>query len=199
MLLQDRFRSFLPVVVDVETGGTDAGIHALLEIAIVLLRLENDLLAIDAVHSWNVTPHPATATTKASLDFTQIDPNDAERHSIDEDIAVRECFRTIRRAINTANCTRGVLTGHNAHFDHGFLFRAAERNKIGRNPFHPFTVIDTASLSAVALGHTTLPEAASRLGIDYNEIDAHSAVYDAEITAKVFCELVNRSGYPSAD
>lgn len=199
MQFKDRFRAYLPVVVDVETGGTDAGVHALLEVAVVLLRWQNDQLEIGSIHSWNIKPHPATTITQASLEFTQIDPNDAERESMDEETAIRECFRTIRRAMNEASCTRAVLTGHNAHFDHGFLDSAAKRNKIGRNPFHPFTVIDTASLSAVSLGHTTLPEAASRLNLDYNEIDAHSAVYDAKITAEVFCALVNRSNYASSD
>lgn len=198
MNLNDRFRSFLPVVVDVETGGIDPVQHALLELAVVLLKWENDRLSPDTIHTWNIEPHPATSVTEKSIELTQIDPADSERGSVDEETALRESFRIIRKAVKNADCKRAVLTGHNAHFDHRFIVEAAARNKVGRNPFHPFTVLDTASLSAVALGHTVLNEAAKRIGMDFDKDAAHSASYDAEVTARVFCEIVNRSNY-SAD
>ena len=193
--LKDRFRTFLPVVVDVETGGVDPTQHALLELAIVLLRWENDRLMPDTTHTWNIEPHPATTLTEKSIELTQIDPNDVDRDSVHEETALRESFRIIRRAVKDADCKRAVLTGHNAHFDHRFIEAAAVRNIVGRNPFHPFTVLDTASLSAVALGHTVLHEAAKRIGMDFDTDAAHAASYDAEITASVFCEIVNRSNY----
>ena len=198
MNLNDRFRAFLPVVVDVETGGVDPTQHALLELAVVLLKWEDDRLSPDEIHTWNIEPHPATIVTEKSIELTQIDPDDSDRGSVEEETALRESFRVIRRAVKDAECKRAVLTGHNAHFDHRFIVEAAARNNVGRNPFHPFTVLDTASLSAVALGHTVLHEAAKRIGMDFDTEAAHAASYDAEITARVFCEIVNRSNY-SAD
>ena len=198
MNLNDRFRAFLPVVVDVETGGVDPTQHALLELAVVLLAWENNQLSPAAIHAWNIEPHPLTSVTEKSIELTQIDPDDSERESVAEETAIRESFRVIRKAVKDADCKRAVLTGHNAHFDHQFIMNAAARNKVGRNPFHPFTVLDTASLSAVAVGHTVLNEAVKRLGMDFDTDAAHSASYDAEITAKVFCAIVNRSNY-SAD
>ncbi|MYD43724.1 MAG: ribonuclease T [Gammaproteobacteria bacterium] len=197
MNLNERFRAFLPVVVDIETGGVDATKHALLEMAIVLLRWENDALHPDVAYTWNIEPHPDTNITEKSIELTHIDPADTERSTVDEETAVRECFRIVQRRVKEAECRRGVLTGHNAHFDYGFIRAAIARNGIGRsaNPFHPFTVLDTASMGAVAVGHTVLHEIAHRLDIEYDKSEAHSARYDAEITARVFCAIVNRANY----
>ncbi len=195
MRFNERFRGFLPVVIDVETGGVNPTQHALLELSLVLLEWEADQLKLASVHAWEITPHPATIVTEESIKFTQINPNDTARHSVAEEHAIRESFRLVRRAVKEAKCQRALLTGHNAHFDHQFVFNAARRNKVGRNPFHPFTVLDTASLSALALGHTVLSEAVKRLGMNFDENAAHTARYDAQMTASVLCEIVNRFAY----
>ena len=195
MELKDRFRSFLPVVVDVETGGTNPNEHALLELCATFLNWDNDRLSVGTSHTWSINPHPATGMTDKSIEITSIDPADPSRVAIEEEIAIRDCFRLIRRTLKEVGCTRAVLTGHNAHFDHAFVFAAATRNKVGQNPFHPFTVLDTASICAVSVGHTVLHEAAYRLGIEYERTQAHSAQYDAEVAALVFCEVVNRTNY----
>ena len=186
-----RFRGFLPVVIDLETGGFDKDIHALLQIAAVSLEWTEERLSIDRVQSWNVIPHPGTQVEEASLKITGIDLSDPERDALDEEESVRELFRFVRREVRRNGCERAVLTAHNAHFDHGFVTAAAERNGIKRNPFHPFTVIDTASLAAVAYGHTVLSEACSRAGIEFEGGRAHAARYDAEAAAKLFCLIVN--------
>lgn len=195
MELNERFRSFLPVVVDLETGGTQADIHALLELSITLLDWEEDRLILKQSMTWEITPHPETEVTEKSLEVTQINLDDPERNAESEDHVLREAFRLIRREIRSAGCTRAMLTAHNAHFDHGFIMAAAKRNNINRNPFHPFTVMDTASLCGVTVGHTVLNEAAKRLDIHYEREYAHSSAYDADIAAKVFCAIVNRSSY----
>ena len=189
-----RFRGFLPVVIDLETGGFDKDIHAVLQIAAVSLELSADDLVIDQVRSWNVIPHSETQVEEASLRITGIDLADPERDALSEEEAVRELFRFVRREVRRNGCERAVLTAHNAHFDHGFVTTAAERNGVKRNPFHPFTVIDTASLAAVAYGHTVLSEACTRAGIAFEGGLAHAARYDAEATAKLFCMIVNRWG-----
>ena len=67
-----------------------------------------------------------------------------------------------------------------------------ERNNIKRNPFHPFSTFDTATLAGLAYGQTVLSRAAIAAGLDWDEKEAHSARYDAEQTAILFCEIVNR-------
>ena len=190
--IKERFRGFLPIVVDLETGGFNADEHAVLEIAAVTLKLDDDTLSIAEQFRWDVEPAPGTRVEEASLAVTGIDLGDPERSAINEDTAVRELFRMTRSALKQHDCQRAILTAHNAHFDLGFILTAAERNGIKRNPFHPFTVIDTASLAAVAFGHTVLSEACARAGIEFDGDRAHNAGYDALIAARLFCEVVNR-------
>ena len=189
--MSSRFRGFLPVVIDLETGGFNKDVHAVLQIAAVSLARSDGWLDIEEIQSWNVIPHPATRVEDASLKITGIDLTDPDRDALSEEEAVRALFRFVRREVRRNGCERAVLTAHNAHFDHGFLMSAAERNGVKRNPFHPFTVLDTASLAAVALGHTVLSEACSRAGIEFEGGRAHTARYDAETTAKLFCLMVN--------
>ena len=191
--MADRFRGFLPVVVDVETGGFNAKTDALLEIAAVLLRFDaQGLLRRDETVRYHVKPFEGANMDPASLAVNGIDPDHPLRPAIDERDALQRVFRDVRRAIREANCTRAILVGHNSAFDLGFLNEAIERSAIKRNPFHPFSSFDTATLCGVAFGQTVLSRAVQAAGLDFDEESAHSAAYDAEITADVFCEIVNR-------
>ncbi len=194
MEMKSRFRGYLPVVLDLETGGFESAKHAVLEIAALTLDFEEGQLLIGERYRWAVTPHPQTAVEQASLKVTGIDLDDPDRAAVDEEIAVRELFRVVRREIKRHGCQRAILTGHNAHFDHGFIHVAAARNGVKRSPFHPFSVMDTVALAGVAYGHTVLSEACSRAGIVYDPRRAHSAAYDAEVTAQLFCAVVNMIG-----
>jgi ribonuclease T len=188
-----RFRGFLPVVVDVETGGFNARTDALLEIAAVLLRFdEQGRLGRSETFRYHVKPFEGANMDPASLAVNGIDPEHPLRPAIDERDALQRVFREVRRAIREANCTRAILVGHNAAFDLGFLNEAIERSAIKRNPFHPFSSFDTATLCGVAFGQTVLSRAVKAAGLEFDEESAHSAAYDAEITADVFCEIVNR-------
>ena len=191
MQMNARFRGYLPVVVDLETGGFDCGKHALLEVAALTLEMADGRLIAGSRHQWAVTPHPDMAVEEASLRVTGIDLADPHRAAVAESVAVRELFRMVRAELRRHACQRAIVTGHNAHFDLGFLLAAADRNGIKRNPFHPFSVMDTVSLAGVAYGHTVLSEACRRAGIAYDAERAHSAAYDAEITARLFCQVVN--------
>ncbi len=191
--MADRFRGFLPVVVDVETGGFNAKTDALLEIAAVLLTFdEQGKLRRDETIRYHVKPFEGANMDPASLAVNGIDPNHPLRPAIDERDALQRVFREVRRAIREANCTRAILVGHNSAFDLGFLNEAIERSAIKRNPFHPFSSFDTATLCGVAFGQTVLSRAVKAAGLEFDEESAHSAAYDAEITADVFCEVVNR-------
>ena len=191
MEMKARFRGYLPVVVDLETGGFDSRTHALLEIAALTLDFDNGQLVVSDRHRWAVTPHPDTLIEPASLKVTGIDLDDPARAAVAEGFAVRELFKVVRAEVKHHRCHRAIVTAHNAHFDHGFLHAAATRNGIKRNPFHPFSVMDTVALAAVAYGHTVLREACARAGISYDPDRAHAADYDAEVTAELFCAVVN--------
>ncbi len=191
--IADRFRGFLPVVVDVETGGFNAKTDALLEIAAVLLDAQEDgtFMRGETIR-YHVKPFEGANLEPASLAINGIDPDHPLRPAIDERDALQRIFREIRHAIRDSGCTRAILVGHNASFDLGFLNQAVERTAIKRNPFHSFSCFDTASLSGVAFGQTVLARAVQAAGLPWDENSAHSAAYDAEITADLFCEILNR-------
>lgn len=188
-----RFRGFLPVVVDVETGGFNPATDALLEIAAIFVR-QNDAGDIEAAerHRYLVKPFPGSKLEPASLQVTGIDPFHPLRPAFDEAEALHRLFKEIRRELKEQDCKRAVLVGHNAFFDLQFLNAAVERTKIKRNPFHPFSSFDTATLAGVAYGQTVLGRAVTAAGFKWEEDRAHSALYDAEMTAQLFCTIVNR-------
>jgi len=191
--MSDRFRGFMPVVVDVETGGFNAKTDALLEIAAVLLEINADgNMQRGETIRYHVKPFEGANMEEASLAVNGIDPHHPLRPAIDERDALQRTFREVRRAVRDARCSRAVLVGHNAHFDLGFLNEAVARSMIKRNPFHPFSCFDTATLCGVAYGQTVLARAAIAAGLGWDETQAHSASYDAEMTAELFCDVVNR-------
>jgi len=191
--MADRFRGFLPVVVDVETGGFNCRTDALLEIAAVLVGFDDSgQLVRNETVRYHVKPFDGANIEAASLAVNGIDPDHPLRPAIDERDALGRVFREIRRSMRENACNRAVLVGHNAHFDLGFINEAVLRASIKRNPFHPFSCFDTATLCGVAFGQTVLSRAADAAGFPFEEESAHSAAYDAEITADIFCEIVNR-------
>lgn len=190
--LAGRFRGFLPVVVDVETGGFDADKHALLEVAVVILAADDiGRLARAETHFAHVLPFPGGQLDPAALRFTGIDPYHPFRFAVPEREALEQVFRPVRRAVREAGCQRAVLVGHNPAFDLGFLSAAVRRSGVKRNPFHPFTTFDTATLGGLAFGQTVLARAVQAAGLSWDESQAHSAIYDAERTAELFCTIVN--------
>lgn len=191
--MSDRFRGFLPVVVDVETGGFNSKTDALLEIAAVFVDFgDGGILTRGQTIRFHVKPFEGANLEPASLAVNGIDPDHPLRPAIDEKDALQRVFREVRQAIRANGCSRAVLVGHNAAFDLNFLNEAIERSDIKRNPFHPFSCFDTATLCGVAFGQTVLSRAIAAAGFDWDESSAHSAAYDAEKTADLFCEIVNR-------
>lgn len=191
--IADRFRGFLPVVVDVETGGFNSQTDALLEIAAVLVEAQQDgTLTRGETIRYHVVPFDGANMDPASMAVNGIDPHHPLRPAIDERDALQRVFREVRRAVRDAGCTRAILVGHNASFDLGFVNAAVQRAGIKRNPFHPFSSFDTATLCGVAYGQTVLARAAKAAGLSWDETQAHSASYDAEVTADIFCDVVNR-------
>ena len=188
-----RFRGFLPVVVDVETGGFDAERHALLEIAAIPVEMDDGgFLYPGALATTHVMPFPGAQIDPKSLEITGIDIDHPFRDAVDEKAALDRIFRPVREAVRRHGCQRAILVGHNAAFDLGFLNAAVRRVQHKRNPFHPFSCFDTVTLAGLAYGQTVLSRALQAAGLAWDGEEAHSAVYDTERTAELFCTIVNR-------
>jgi ribonuclease T len=192
-LMSRRFRGFLPVSIDVECGGFHSATDALLEIAAVMIDMdEHGVLKRGATHSYHVIPFEGARLDPAALAVTGIDPFHPLRPAIPERDALQRIFREVRHATRMYNCRRAILVGHNAAFDLNFLNAAAGRCEMKRNPFHPFSCFDTATLAGAALGQTVLAKACTVAGFEWDASSAHSAAYDAERSAEIFCHVTNR-------
>ena len=182
-----RFRGFLPVVVDVETGGFNSKTDALLEVAAICLTMNDEgLMEVESEHFYNVHPFVGANVEESALRFTGINLNSALRSAVSEHKALPNIFGPIRNAVKRNHCTRAVLVGHNATFDLSFINAAVDRCQIKRNPFHPFSTFDTAALAGLAYGQTVLAKACEAAEIPFNPSQAHSALYDCRVTAELF-------------
>ena len=190
-MLKERFRKFLPVVVDLETGGFDSKNNAILEIAIQLIDLIDSTLILGDPHRFHIKPFEGLIVDDEALAFLKLDLNHPLRLAVDEKFALQEIFKIINKQRSKYECSRAILVGHNAFFDHSFLLEACDRNSIKKSPFHPFSLIDTVSLGVLATKQTVLARICKELDISYDNDEAHSAAYDAMVTAKVFCKIIN--------
>jgi ribonuclease T len=191
--LKYRFRGYFPVVIDVETAGFNANTDALLEIAVTLLKMNEDgILVLDKTVHFNIEPFEGANLEPEALAFTGIDPTNPLRGAVSEKEAFLEIFKEVKKAQKAAGCHRSIIVAHNAAFDLGFVNKAIERIDLKRSPFHPFASFDTATLAGLAIGHTVLAKACKMAGIDFDNKEAHSALYDTERTAELFCHIVNR-------
>jgi ribonuclease T len=199
--VSNRFRGFFPIIVDIETSGFEPRRHAILEIGIAIPTIDD--LGRWQVHSTkaiHVEPFPGAEFDATSLAFNKIDPFNPFRRAaaVSERDALEQVFESARSALTLHSCTRAVWVGHNVAFDLGFLNAAASRTKVKKNPFHGFTAFDTATLSALILGETVLAKALRAAGFDWDNQSAHSALYDAERTAQLFCWILNRLSHLTA-
>lgn len=187
-----RFRGLLPVVVDVETSGLNPATDGLLEIGMVTLKLDSEYkFQLDETHFYHVEPFIGARLDKESLAITGIDPTNPLRFPMPEQQVLHRIFLRINQLLTETRCQRAILIGHNAWFDLAFLQAAIKRCHFHRAPFHSFTTLDTATLSAVALGETVLAKAVRAAKIPFDINQAHCAAYDAQKTAELFCYIVN--------
>ena len=194
--MSQRFRGFLPVVVDVETGGFNENTDALLQIAAVLIDIDErgELYCSETV-SCHVTPFEGANLEPRSMEVNGIDVDHPFRFAVEEKQALPKIFKPVREAIRNHACSKAILVGHNAHFDLKFINAAAARAGIKRNPFHPFSTFDTVTLAGLAYGQTVLARSIQSAGMEWDSSEAHSAVYDAEMTAMLFCKIVNETAF----
>ena len=191
--LAQRFRGYLPVIVDIETAGFNPKKNPLLEIAAVIVENDADgWLKITEKHQYNIIPFKNSELDAAALKFNGIDPFHPFRMAIDEKEALSKLFTPIKAAVKRNECKRAILVGHNPAFDISFLNAAIERTHHKRSPFHPFSSFDTATLGGLVYGQTVLAKIAQAAGLEWDNDKAHSALYDAEQTAQLFCLIVNR-------
>ncbi|TEU23398.1 ribonuclease T [Alkanindiges illinoisensis] len=194
-IIGQRFRGFLPVVVDVETAGFNAQTDALLEIACIPIIYDEAgrFMPGEALHA-HLHPFEGAKLDRRSLDFTGIDPFNPMRMAIaeDEKMALKRIFKRLTEIRREQGCTHCILVGHNAHFDLGFLQAAVARTGTkNQTPFHSFSVLDTVTLGAVAYGQTVLARACRAANIEFDGKEAHSALYDTQKTAELFCHILN--------
>jgi ribonuclease T len=191
--IADRFRGCLPVVVDVETGGFDSKKDALLEIAACIIRMDDfGRIFVAETVSEHVEPFDGANINPKSLEITGIKLDCPFRNALPEKEALQRISQPVRKEVRATGCQRAILVGHNSFFDLSFLNAVIDRTEFKRSPFHPFTSFDTATLAGLAFGQTDLSRSVQAAGLDWNESEAHSAVYDTERTAALFCFIVNR-------
>lgn len=191
--ISTRFRGFLPVVVDLETGGFDAQKHALLELAAVVIDIDSNgqLYKKHTIHS-HIKPFDGAKIDPEALKVNGIQPNHPLRIAKTEQQALEALFAALKKHLAEAECTRAIMVAHNAMFDLGFLQAAVARCKIKNSPFHSFSTFDTVTLGGLMTGQTVLARIAEACGLEYDTQKAHGAKYDTELTADIFCQLVNR-------
>ena len=190
--VSQRFRGYLPIVVDVETGGFNEQTDALLQIAAVIIDInESGNYYCSETVSCHVNPFEGANLDPKSMEVNGIDVDHPFRMAVDEKVALPKIFKPVRDALKKHNCTKAILVGHNAHFDLKFVNAAAARSGIKRNPFHPFSTFDTVSLSGLVYGQTVLARSVKAANLEWDASEAHSAIYDAEMTAELFCKIIN--------
>lgn len=193
-----RFRGFMPVVVDVETGGLNPETDALLELAAVLLDVDaqGKIVPVDRIQI-HVAPFEGAILDPISMKINGIDVDHPFRGAIPEADALQRFFQPIRQRVKLYGARRAILVGHNAAFDLAVINAAVARTGNKRNPFHPFSTFDTVTLSALAVGETVLAKSLAAIGLEWDSTQAHSALYDAEQTAELFCRIVNAFSKPN--
>ncbi len=195
MQIKDRIRGYLPVVIDIETAGFNDKTDAMLEICAIMIDIDKeDMFYPKDVCHFHVEPFKGSNLEAAALKFNGIDVHNPLRMAVSEKQALSKIFQAVHAEIKTQECTRAILVGHNAFFDLGFLYAASNRAKL-KNPFHQFSTIDTVSLSALYYGETVLAKAMNVAGIEWNDTSAHSALYDTQKTAELFCKIFNTQQY----
>lgn len=192
MQIKERVRGYLPVVIDIETAGFNHQTDAMLEICAVIIGIdETGQFFTKEPQHFHINPFKGANLEPAALKFNGIDVDNPLRGAIDEKLALNDMFKTIRTEMKQQDCTRSILVGHNAFFDLNFLYAASDRSLL-KNPFHQFSTIDTVSLSALAYGETVLAKAIAKAGIEFDNAQAHSALYDTVKTAELFCQIFNK-------
>ena len=192
--IKNRFRGYFPVVLDAETGGLNADTDALLEVTAITLKMNDEgNLEINNTYIEHIEPFKGANIEQSALEINRIQPSNPFRMSAakPEKEALTNLFKSLRKEHKQSGCNRCIMVAHNAAFDQKFIDAAVKRCNIKNSPFHLFSTLDTVSLGALAYGQTVLSRCCKAAGIDFNDKKAHSSRYDATVTAKLFCKIIN--------
>ena len=83
-MLKKRIRKFLPVVIDLETGGLDYQKNPLLEAAIQLLDFDDNHFILGELTRFHIEPADGLEIDPESLEFTKIDLEHPLRQAVHE-------------------------------------------------------------------------------------------------------------------
>jgi ribonuclease T len=189
--IKDRIRGYLPVVIDIETGGLDESINPMLEICAIIIGVKDNQFYQKEILHFHIKPFLGCKISNSSIRFNGIDIDNPFREAVSEKVALKKIFSAINLELKVQKCTRSILVGHNAFFDLGFLKEATNRTKL-KTPFHNFSTIDTVSLGSLVYGHTVLAKIIELAGIEWDNSQAHSALYDTKKTSELFCKIFNK-------
>ncbi|MBP7884520.1 MAG: ribonuclease T, partial [Acinetobacter sp.] len=107
-VIAQRFRGFLPVVVDVETAGFNAQTDALLEIACIPIVYDEQgqFIPGPSFHA-HINPFEGANLDRRSLDFIGIDPFNPMRVAMAEDErgALKRIFKSLNEVRKAQHCT----------------------------------------------------------------------------------------------
>ena len=187
-----RFNGFLPVVVDVETGGLNPETDALLEIAAIIIEDSPKGLVCGDLHWSHVKPFAGANIDSKALEINGIRPFSPLRYALSEQEVMHLVLEPICEAVKKQGCHHAILVGHNSFFDLAFLNSALARTGYEENPFHKFCTLDTVALSMLAYRQSILARAVEAADIgDWDPEQAHSGLYDCGKTAELFCSIFN--------
>ena len=186
-------------MIDCETSGLNPDQHALLEVAYACLDFDDQqsILSPGIAETFHILPFEGASFDPSSMAIHKIDPYYPLRFAEEESVILKKLTAFVEARTKMAGYKRALLVGHNSWFDLAFLNKAYNRHNM-KSPFHQFTSCDTATLSGFLLKETVLAKALYKAHIHYDPKEAHSALYDAKLTAKLVCWLWNRWQHASS-
>ena len=101
--MKTKFRKYLPVVVDLETGGFTPSSDAILEIAITLINYDREF-SVGETHRFHIDPFPGLKIHQDALEFTKINLEHPLRNAVSEQEALQSIFKIINQTIFFINC-----------------------------------------------------------------------------------------------
>ncbi len=162
-------------VLDVETTGLSVKFEEMIEFAVVILKKgfpikeENFLIKSEIPIAQSIT------------ELTNITSEEQQKHGINPKLAAQKIHELIQNRI---------IVAHNADFDIGFI------NKLLTT--HGYDSLKNIVIDTIPLGRCLFPDKKSfrlgrlarYLGVFYNPIKAHRALYDTRVLSKIFTNLV---------
>lgn len=193
--LKKHCRGFIPIAIDLETSGSDPNKHGILEIAAIFPSFSEEGIQIHEVFHRHVYLEDGDLIDPAATLIHRIPIEHPFRYAISVEQMLQEFSEMVRMHCDRWCARRGIMVGHNPAFDMSFLNKACEKYGIDMN-LHLYTFIDTASMGLMRHRETVLAKLCYREGLGFSQNDAHSALYDAHMTARLFWSFMGMKTMP---